>query len=66
VALDYIHVLHMYIRKLRCGVIIFLGIQYPMDVWVYKHGNTEKCIVLVTTHLRSGKKVSYHNELPYG
>jgi hypothetical protein len=27
---------------------------------------TEKCNVLVTTHLRSGKKVSYHNELPYG
>jgi hypothetical protein len=35
-------------------------------VWVYKHGNIEKCDVLVTTHLRSGKKVSYHNELPYG
>jgi hypothetical protein len=35
-------------------------------VWVYRHGNTEKCIVLVTTHLRLGKKVSYHNELPYG
>jgi hypothetical protein len=28
--------------------------------------NTEKCNVLATTHLRSGKKVSYHNELPYG
>jgi hypothetical protein len=39
----------------------------PLEcVWVYKHGNTEKCNVLVTTHLRSGKKVSYHNELPYG
>jgi hypothetical protein len=35
-------------------------------VGVYIHGNTEKCIVLVTTHLCSGKKVSYHNELPYG
>jgi hypothetical protein len=35
-------------------------------VWVYIHGTTEKCNVLVTTHLRSGKKVSYHNELPYG
>jgi hypothetical protein len=35
-------------------------------VWVYKHGNTEKCNVLATTHLRSGKKVSYHNGLPYG
>jgi hypothetical protein len=35
-------------------------------VWVYRHGNTEKCNVLVTTHLRPGKKVSYHNELPYG
>jgi hypothetical protein len=46
--------------------IYFLGIQYPMCVWVYKHGNTEKCSVLVTTHLCSGKKVSYHNELPYG
>jgi hypothetical protein len=29
-------------------------------VWVYRHENTEKCNVLVTTHLRSGKKVSYH------
>jgi hypothetical protein len=35
-------------------------------VWVYIHGNTEKCNVLVTTHLYLGKKVSYHNELPYG
>jgi hypothetical protein len=35
-------------------------------VWVYRHGTTEKCNVLATTHLRSGKKVSYHNELPYG
>jgi hypothetical protein len=35
-------------------------------VRVYKHGNTEKCNILVTTHLHSGKKVSYHNELPYG
>jgi hypothetical protein len=35
-------------------------------VWVYRHGNIEKCDVLVTTHLRSGKKVSYHNEFPYG
>jgi hypothetical protein len=35
-------------------------------VWVYRHGNTEKCNLLVPTHLRSGKKVSYHNELPYG
>jgi hypothetical protein len=26
-------------------------------VWVYRHGNTEKCNVLITTHLRSGKKV---------
>jgi hypothetical protein len=35
-------------------------------VSVYMHGNIEKCNVLVTTHLRSGKKVSYHNEFPYG
>jgi hypothetical protein len=35
-------------------------------VWVCRHGNTEKCNVLVTTHLHSGKKVSYYNELPYG
>jgi hypothetical protein len=33
---------------------------------VYRHGNTEKCNVLAMTHLRSGNKVSYHNELPYG
>jgi hypothetical protein len=33
---------------------------------VYRHGNTEKCNILVTMHLCSGKKVSYHNELPYG
>jgi hypothetical protein len=47
--------------------IYFLGIQYPMCVYGYTNmGNTEKCDVLVTTHLRSGKKVSYHNELPYG
>jgi hypothetical protein len=45
----------------------FSGNSVPHGcVWVYKHGNTEKCNVLVTTHLRSGKKVSYHNELPYG
>jgi hypothetical protein len=35
-------------------------------VGVYRHGNTEKCNVLAMTHLHSGKKVSYHNELPYG
>jgi hypothetical protein len=35
-------------------------------IWVYRHGNTEKCNVVVTTHLRSGKKVSYHNGLPCG
>jgi hypothetical protein len=35
-------------------------------VWVYRHWNTEKCNVLVTTHLRAGKKVSYHNGLPCG
>jgi hypothetical protein len=45
----------------------FSGNSVPHGcVWVYKHGNIEKCNVLVTTHLRSGKKVSYHNELPYG
>jgi hypothetical protein len=45
----------------------FSGNSVPHGcVWVYKHENTEKCIVFVTTHLRSGKKVSYHNELPYG
>jgi hypothetical protein len=45
----------------------FSGNSVPHGcVWVYRHGNTEKCNVLVTTHLRSGKKVSYHNELPYG
>jgi hypothetical protein len=31
-------------------------------VWVYRHGNTEKCDVLVKTHLRSRKSVSYHME----
>jgi hypothetical protein len=35
-------------------------------VWVHIYGNTEKCNVLVMTHLRSGKKVSYHNELSCG
>jgi hypothetical protein len=45
----------------------FSGNSVPHGcVWAYRHGNTEKCNVLVTTHLRSGKKVSYHNELPYG
>jgi hypothetical protein len=34
--------------------------------WVYIHGNTEKCNVLATMHLCLGKKVSYHNGLPYG
>jgi hypothetical protein len=34
-ALDYILILHMYIWRLHCGVIIFLGIQYPMDVYGY-------------------------------
>jgi hypothetical protein len=38
----------------------------PGCVWVYIYGNIEKCSVLVTTHLRSSKKVSYHNELAYG
>jgi hypothetical protein len=33
-------------------------------VWVYIHGNTEKCNVLVTMHLCSSKKVSYHNGYP--
>jgi hypothetical protein len=42
----------------------FSGNSVPHGcVWVYRHVNTEKCNVLVTTHLRSGKKVSYHNEL---
>jgi hypothetical protein len=27
-------------------------------VWVCRHGNTEKCNILGTTHLRSGKKMS--------
>jgi hypothetical protein len=45
----------------------FSGDSVPHGcVWVYAHGNTEKCNVIVTTHLRSGKKVSYHNEFPYG
>jgi hypothetical protein len=45
----------------------FSGNSVPHGcVWVYRHGNTEKFNVLVTTHLRPGKKVSYHNELPYG
>jgi hypothetical protein len=35
VALDYIHVPHMYIWRLRCGVFTFPGIQYPMDVYGY-------------------------------
>jgi hypothetical protein len=34
-------------------------------VWLYRHGNTEKCNVLAATHLRLGK-VSYHNGLSYG
>jgi uncharacterized protein YbdZ (MbtH family) len=47
--------------------IYFSGNSVPHGwVWVSKHGNTEKCNVLVTTHLRSGKKVTNHNELPYG
>ena len=37
VALDYIHVPHMYIWRLRCGVFSFLGIQYPMDVYGYTY-----------------------------
>jgi hypothetical protein len=46
---------------------LLFGDSVPQGcVWVYRHGNTEKCNVLVTTHLRSGMKVSYHNELPYG
>jgi hypothetical protein len=45
----------------------FSGNSVPHGcVWVYRHGNTEKCNVLATTHLRSCKKVSYHNELHYG
>jgi hypothetical protein len=51
---------------LRCGVITFRDSVPHGCVWVYRHGNTEKCNVLVTTHLRLGKKVSYHNGLPYG
>jgi hypothetical protein len=35
-------------------------------VYGYKHGNTKKCNILVTTHLRSSKKLRYHNELPCG
>jgi hypothetical protein len=47
--------------------IYFSGNSVPQGcVWVYRHGSTEKCNVLATTHLRSGKKVSYHNELAYG
>jgi hypothetical protein len=47
--------------------IYFSGNLVPHGcVRVYRHGNTEKCNVLATMHLRSGKKVSYHNELPYG
>jgi hypothetical protein len=38
----------------------FSGNSVPhRRVWVYRHENIEKCNVLVTTHLRSGKKVSY-------
>jgi hypothetical protein len=33
--LDYIHVTHMYIWRLRWGVFTFLGIQYPMDIYGY-------------------------------
>jgi uncharacterized protein YbdZ (MbtH family) len=45
----------------------FSGNSVPHGwVWVYNHGNTEKCNVFVTTHLRSSKKVSYSNEMPYG
>jgi hypothetical protein len=47
--------------------IYFSGNSVPHGcVRVYRHGNTEKCDVLVTTHLRSGKKVSYHNGLLCG
>jgi hypothetical protein len=47
--------------------IYFCGNSVPHGcVRAYRHGNTEKCNVLATTHLCSGKKVSYHNELPYG
>jgi hypothetical protein len=45
----------------------FSGNSVPNGcVWVYRHGNTEKCIVLVKTHLCSGKKVSYCNALNLG
>jgi hypothetical protein len=47
--------------------IYFSGNSVPHGcVLVYRHGNAEKCNILVTTDLRSGKKVSYHNELLYG
>jgi hypothetical protein len=47
--------------------IYFSGNSVPHEcVRVYRHRNTENCNVLVTTHLRSDKKVSYHNGLPYG
>jgi hypothetical protein len=66
VALDYIHFTHVYM-KAAIWSIYFSRNPVPHEcVWVYRHGNTEKCNVLVTTHLPSGKKVSYHNALPYG
>jgi hypothetical protein len=46
--------------------IYFSGDQHPMDVYVHRDGTIENCNVLVMTHLCSGKKVSYHNELAYG
>jgi hypothetical protein len=47
--------------------IYFFGNSVPHEcVWVYRHENTKKCNVQVTTHLRPGKKVSYHNGLPCG
>jgi hypothetical protein len=66
VSLDYILILHMYLRRLRCGVFNLWDSVPHGCVWVYRHGNTKKYNVLVTTHLRACKKVSYHNGLPYG
>jgi hypothetical protein len=66
VALDYIHSFVSIYTKAAIWSIYFSGIQYPMDVYVHRDGNTEKCNILVTTHLRSGKKVSHYNELSYG
>jgi hypothetical protein len=67
VALDYIHIfVFVYMKATIWSILLFRDSVPHGCVWVHRYGNTEKCNVLVTTHLHSSKKVSYHNELPYG